>query len=195
MSQGRYWILTIPHANFLPFQHEPVQYIKGQLESGNDSGYLHWQLLVAFKTKVRLGFVKRLYGDQCHAELTKSSAANDYVWKDDTSVVGTRFELGQPAFKRNSQADWDAVLRDAKRGRLDDIPADVVVRHYGNLRRIAMDHLQPLGIEREIVVFWGATGTGKSRRAWNEAGLDAYPKDPRTKFWVRLIHMKLFYFI
>ena len=34
-----------------------------------------------------------------------------------------------------------------------------------------------------MVCYWGATGTGKSRRAWDEAGLDAYPKDPRTKFW------------
>jgi hypothetical protein len=33
------------------------------------------------------------------------------------------------------------------------------------------------------MVFWGKTGTGKSRRAWDEAGLDAYCKDPRTKFW------------
>jgi hypothetical protein len=34
-----------------------------------------------------------------------------------------------------------------------------------------------------VVVYWGPTGTGKSRRSWDEAGLDAYPKDPRTKFW------------
>lgn len=32
-------------------------------------------------------------------------------------------------------------------------------------------------------MFWGATGVGKSRRAWAEATFDAYPKDPRTKFW------------
>lgn len=38
-------------------------------------------------------------------------------------------------------------------------------------------------MERTISVFWGRTGTGKSKRAWEEAGLDAYPKDPRTKFW------------
>jgi len=36
---------------------------------------------------------------------------------------------------------------------------------------------------RTCWVYWGRTGTGKSRRAWDEAGLDAYAKDPRTKFW------------
>jgi len=38
-------------------------------------------------------------------------------------------------------------------------------------------------IERKVKVYWGATGVGKSRRAWEEAGFDSYPKDPRTKFW------------
>lgn len=38
-------------------------------------------------------------------------------------------------------------------------------------------------MEREVFVFVGPTGAGKSRRAWEEATWDAYPKDPRTKFW------------
>lgn len=36
---------------------------------------------------------------------------------------------------------------------------------------------------RTCHVFWGRTGTGKSRRAWELAGVDSYPKDPNTKFW------------
>lgn len=36
---------------------------------------------------------------------------------------------------------------------------------------------------RTTKVYWGPTGTGKSHRAWEEAGPDAYPKNARTKFW------------
>lgn len=36
---------------------------------------------------------------------------------------------------------------------------------------------------RDVRVYWGATGTGKSRRAWSEAGDGAFGKCPRTKFW------------
>lgn len=43
--------------------------------------------------------------------------------------------------------------------------------------------MEPAAIEREVFCYWGDAGTGKSRRAWEEAGLDAYPKCPRSKFW------------
>jgi len=63
------------------------------------------------------------------------------------------------------------------------IPAFVRVRHYGTLRRIQSDFTEPAAMEREVTVYWGKTGCNKSRRAWAEAGLDAYPKDPSTKWW------------
>lgn len=181
MSQGVYWILTIPHANFLPYLPPTISYIKGQLERG-ESGYLHWQILIIMAKKCRLAAIRKLFGS-IHAELSKSAAANDYVWKDETAVEATRFELGSIPLSRARPTDWDRIRECAKRGRLDDIPADVYVRNYNSLRRIATDHLEAIGIERKVVVFWGTTGSGKSRRAWNEAGMDAYPKDPRTKFW------------
>lgn len=181
--QARYWLLTIPHAHFLPYLPEQCQSIRGQLEKGETNDYLHWQILVAFKSKQRLRTVKSIFGDECHAEPSRSTAADAYVHKDETAVDGTRFELGSPAIRRGDTTDWEAIRNYAKRGQLDDIPGDVYCRYYGNLKRIATDHLSPNPIVREIIVYWGPTRTGKSRRAWTDAGMDAYPKDPRTKFW------------
>lgn len=189
--QARYWILTIPYNHFTPFLPPNVSYVKGQLERGSNEGssceapegYLHWQLICYYNKKVSLSYVKSIFGDQCHAEKSKSSAVESYVWKDDTSIQGTRFELGKQSFKRNSSKDWDLIVKNARQGNFDDIPSDVLVRCYGNLKKIRVDSLKPESIEKQVFVFWGSTGTGKSRRAWDEAGLDAFPKDPNTKFW------------
>lgn len=181
--QGRYWILTIPSHEFLPYLPNQLSYIRGQLEQGANTQYVHWQLLAVFKRSVRLAAVKSLFGNTCHAELTRSNAANDYVWKDDTAIAETRFELGEMPRKRGDSKDWATIVDDAKCGRLDNIPPDILVRYYSSLRRLGADYAEPIAIEREITVFWGPTGVGKSRRAWELAGPSAYPKDPNTKFW------------
>jgi hypothetical protein len=180
-ANARYYILTIPHEHFTPFLPQSVGWIKGQLERA-ESGFLHWQLVAGFSKSVRLAFVRKTFGP-FHAEATRSDAAEQYVWKDLTSVPGTRFELGTKPLQRANTRDWESILDSAKRGSFEEIPADVYIRSYSAIKKIRSDCLEPCAIERRIRVFWGSTGTGKSRRAWQEAGLDAYPKDPRSKFW------------
>jgi len=95
--QGRFWLLTIPSADFAQPTTLPanVVFIKGQLERG-ESGYEHWQLVACFGRKVRLAAVKSIFGSTAHAELSRSAAANEYVCKDATAVNPeiNRFELG-----------------------------------------------------------------------------------------------------
>jgi hypothetical protein len=91
--------------------------------------------------------------------------------------------LGRRPIQRNRADDWDAVRKSAEEGRMEDIPSDIYVRYYFPLRAIAADSAKANPMERTCNVFWGLTGTGKSRRAWEEAGMEAYPKDPRTKWW------------
>lgn len=177
-----HFILTIPYADFTPFLPHQFSYIKGQLEH-SESGFLHWQIVVGSKKKVRPTAIKSILGSSVHVEPTRSAAADEYVWKDDTAVTGTRFELGTKPINRSSVKDWEAIRGMAKGGKLDDIPPDVFIRSYVSLKRISVDYCEPVAVEREVFVFWGATGTGKSRRAWSEAGIHAYPKDPNSKYW------------
>jgi len=157
--------------------------MRGQLERGERGGYLHWQILVAFTSKKSVSAVKHVFGTGVHCELSRSEAAETYVWKEDTRVEGTQFEFGAKPIRRNSKVDWDSVWRDAQAGAVLAIPASVRVQSYRTIRQIGADYSRPVGMVRTCHVFWGPTGTGKSRAAWEAATMDAYPKDPRTKFW------------
>lgn len=182
--QGIFWILTIPRLYYTTPTELPttLQWIKGQQEIGH-GGYEHWQLIIALKKKGSLSAVKAIFGTQCHGELTRSIAAGEYVWKDDTAVAGTRFEFGVKPIQRNSKIEWESVWTAAQSGDLMAIPAHVRVTSYRTIQCIRADFEVVPAMQRETLVFWGRTGTGKSRRAWDEAGLEAYSKDPRTKFW------------
>lgn len=182
-TQNIWWLLTIPHENFTPFLPVGVQYIKGQLEQGQETGFLHWQIVVALFSRSRRRGVVAIFGEQGHYEPTRSAAATEYVWKEETRISETQFEYGRKPFNRNKPTDWDSIRNAAIAGNFDEIPSDIFVRSYHQLRSIGKDYLQPVAMERRCSVFWGPTATGKSRRAWSEAGLSSYPKNPNTKFW------------
>jgi len=182
--QGIFWMLTIPEQQFTPPTELPAEHswIKGQKEKGSNTDYLHYQIVIAFTSKKSLNQVKTIY-PIAHCELTKSAAANDYVFKEETRIENTQFELGVKPICRNSKTDWETVWESAKQNEIMKIPAHVRIMAYKTIRTIASDYQKPIGIEKVCNVYWGLTGTGKSHRAWQEAGIDAYSKDPRTKFW------------
>lgn len=143
----------------------------------------HWQFMVYFKDKKTLSQAKAFYSPSIHLEPTRSAAADEYVLKDDTKVEGTEFMFGTRPAKRNSKKDWADIRKKAKEGRMEEVEDDVYVRHYGTLRRIEKDFMQPaFRGEQEVNVFWGVTGAGKSHRAFEEAGSNFYVKNC-NKWW------------
>jgi hypothetical protein len=184
-TQYRYWMLTInAELHWIPHLPQSVRWLKCQLEKGESTSYFHWQVVVSFPKKVSFKRLREVFGPGIHFEETRSAAANEYVWKEETCVnVAYRYEFGEPAFQRGSVADWSRIVEAAKGNNLSVIPDDIFVRYYGALRRIAADYAVPAAMERTAVVFWGKTGVGKTHRAWQEAGMGAYPKNPRTKWW------------
>ncbi len=173
-TKARYWLLTIPvdHLPNQPNVKNDLIYLKGQQETGANSGLLHWQLLAVFKKQVTLNQCKGYFCPQAHCEASRSAAANDYVWKEETAVAGTRFEAGSLPINRGKSTDWNAVYDAAKRGDLDGIPKDIVIRNYSSIKRIRVDNM--VNIPRPAItvnVFYGGSGLGKSRRAWLKLAL------------------------
>lgn len=162
----------------------PVCYIKGQKEQGGTTGLIHWQILAQTSKKVTLAQLKRCFVPQAHVELSRSSAADAYVWKEDTRIEGSQFEMGEKPLNRSSKEDWEKIFESAKQGKLHEIPADVKIRHYSALKRIRVDFMENIPRDNVQVRFLtGPTGTGKTRLAWDEAGTSAYIKNPNTKWW------------
>jgi len=184
-KQGVFFLCTVKKDDYEPPESLPVSFnwIVGQLEIGESTGYEHWQICCATKKKTTPAGCSKFFGGRAHCELSRSEHAAEYCRKSDTAVPGTQFEFGSKPIRRNSAIDWESVWTAAKSGDLCAIPANVRVVSYRTLRAIASDHDRPVGAVRECVVYWGSTGVGKSRRAWDESGLDAYCKDPRSKFW------------
>lgn len=197
MAQGKYWLITDFNTTIdydiscvcqqtadSFWKSKNIVYSKGQLEKCPTTSKLHWQFTVCFAKKVRPRTVKTTLGNGVGCFLTDSKKTLEYVCKDDTSE-GRRWEWGTLPFKRNCKTDWDQVRDKAKAGELDDpcIPANIFVCHYASLKKIKMDYMQGEPVEKEVEVYVGSTGLGKSRKAWQEAGIDAYPKIPTTKFW------------
>lgn len=182
--QAVYWIGTLPESAFVPQLPDGCAYIRGQLETGSETGFVHWQILVVTQRKRRLGWLRSTFGPY-HFEPTRSAAANDYVWKEDTRVEGSQFEFGELPVNRNSKPDWDRIWESARAGDLGSVPSDVRIRCYNQLRRIESEAAVALPMQRSTVVYWGPCENGKSRLATEHAGPGYFPKDPTSKWFGR----------
>jgi hypothetical protein len=83
-------------------------------------------VVLRLKNKQRLSGIKVLFPPETHAEATRSAAALEYVWKEETAIPGTRFLLGEV----KKGVDWDMVKTLAVSGRFSEIESGVMLRYH-----------------------------------------------------------------
>ncbi len=151
-----------------------------QLELGTGTGTIHLQGWVVWTTPIRVTQCRGRLGGSAHVEpqLGSDIEAYAYATKEDTRQDGP-WELGPRPSGRGFREDIAGIRRDVLAGRSD---RHLVEQYFGTYLRfhrgIAAARLA-LPVRRgsdppTINIFWGVTGTGKTRRAFQEAGEDAF---------------------
>ncbi len=150
------------------------------METGED-GTPHYQGYIAFNNRLRLTQVKEHIA-RAHWEIMKgtSKEASDYCKKDGEFLeAGTLPTTGSQTTKKN----WDKAYELAKKGDIEEIPKDMLVRYYHAFKRIRQDNPTKLDSLPKTCGIWyhGPTGCGKSKTA-RETYPDYYDK-PLNKWW------------
>lgn len=178
-AKSKYWCFTLNN-----YDEEEYNSIKSVIEEQctygvigrevGESGTKHLQGYVELGKRVRFGGIKRLLGQRCHIERRGGTGtqAAAYCKKDDTEA----YEFGELAVsKQGKRSDLDTIKELIDGGASERDVADahfskwvIYRKSFSAYRQLRTDP----GIRRtlDVIVLWGAPGTGKTRYVW-----DKYP--------------------
>lgn len=187
-AKSRWWMLTLNNPGEVGIEslHKQLcaDFSSGQLEIG-ESQTLHIQAIFWFRNQKRFAALKKAV-PAGHWEAAKDVAASlKYVTKESTRHEGP-WTFGEMPVKRNSKEDWEEVFEKAKGGKIMEIPAEIRVKYYSNLKRIEKDFM-PMNHQTEStrgVWIHGRPGCGKTHLIRENFGAegDLYLKN-NNKWW------------
>lgn len=192
--RARHWVLTVNNyvsedkSMFEDIKELSTYWIYGK-EIG-ENGTPHLQCYLAFKKTIYLNKLKK-YWPRGHFEVMQSKdpkRAADYCKKgaqshsewDKLGVSGPNFglnadfkEYGElPATQGAAGGDktkklWDDVRKNAIDGNFNEIPPNILITHYGNIKKFYYDHQpRPADLPEPCGEWiWGKPGVGKSHMA------------------------------
>jgi len=194
MAARKNWFFTLhleedelPAEDGEPFaHHENISFLKCQVEICPTTGSLHWQGMLELARKQKLAWLKNNVCKVSHWEPTRNiMSARSYVWKDETAFdppIRVMWGEEDEAIKPTDRAVWMA-----KQGWTDSQIAEkdpkVLLMYAKGITRVRDALIKPRSWKTEVIILWGKSGVGKTFRAHQEAGPDAYWKNENPRFW------------
>jgi len=171
---------------------ERMKFLAYQAEICPETGQFHYQGYLRLKSKSRLSWLKNNVHQTAHFEPRYGTheQARDYANKEESRVegfkpvcIGEEPQGGQRTDLEDLKADLDAgmSLKDVSDNHFHQyLRFGRMIKEYQVLHRQNARSWQT-----QTVVYWGEPGVGKSRRALEEGGLDAYwlPRSEGTPWW------------
>jgi hypothetical protein len=169
VRQAKHWCFTLNNYTDeelaqIKLQALEMQYCIIGRETGKE-GTPHLQGFLSLERKASAFRVKSKIGTRCHLEIAKAPrAARDYCKKEGNFEEFGEFIAGKG---RGRRTDLESVKQDIDAGAT---LADIQEAHFGTWCRYSKSiseycrlHSEPRNWETEVHVYWGKTGTGKTR--------------------------------
>lgn len=183
---------------------ETFSYIVFQRERCPTTGREHLQGYAELFKQTRFAAVKALFGDGVHLEKRRGSAkqADSYCRKAESRVEGTEPSSSGEMSSQGTRTDLEEVRCMIEAG-ADDM--EIAEAHFGNYLRYSSGFqkyrnaflmrgrmtsgavYQP----KEVIVYWGKAGAGKTRKVWEECkGQEIFVK-PAGKWFDGYMNQKV----
>lgn len=183
MSRSRGWCFTDNECLENVWRDVDCTYVLYGREVAPSTLQPHLQGFIYFGTKKSLNQMKAIHPG-CHWEVARSASNSVIYCKKDGDFI----ERGVPpaqGTRNDLDSAYSLIQSGATLREVADAHPSVFLKYTQGVKCAV--HLQIEHRDQEIVPnvrwYYGSTGAGKSRRAFEEAGPDAYVYSATGKFW------------
>jgi hypothetical protein len=181
VQTAKHWSWTLN--NYTPDEEERIQDAGGASEvtyliygrEVSESNTPHLQGYIVFGRRRSLQFAKSLLGQRLHLEVSRGTPEQniEYCSKDgDTHEAGSR-PSGQGS-RSDLRACYEKVKSSGSLREVADAFPRQFIRYHAGITKLHSFYKRKRTWQTEVYVFWGPTGTGKTKRAFEEAGDGAF---------------------